>query len=330
MFIRRIVKKLNVLKHSFVRKYREYGFRLAFSNLIYDFNGATLKVQKVQNRMFDIKTQEINRYIKKYCDKAMADVDCYNVVDLDAASSLDIWTFWYQGIEHAPELVKVCLERMQNVATNEKHDLHVLTMKDVRQYIDIPDYIECKVRDGNIGMALFSDFIRISLLEKYGGIWIDPTCYVTRIPQNIKNAKFFSCKSDKNTYHLISREQWANYCLGTNQIHNVLFQFLRNSLLNYWKEENTDVDYLLTDYLIRFAYENISEVREQIDGLWCNNSQRGKLMILLNEKFDSSIWQEIQKDTWLFKLTYKHKTKKNVKAGNITFYGKLIAETYNV
>jgi len=175
-----------------------------------------------------------------------------------------------------------------------------------------------------MGLALFSDFVRISLLEKYGGLWVDSTCYIIDIPNQVKQYAFFSCKSDKNTYHLISHEQWANYCLGTNQKHSKLYQFLKNILVCYWKKENIDVDYLLTDYLIRFAYDNLDEVRIDIDELPCNNPRRGVLIGMLNKPFDIMFWKKITTETWLFKLTYKHETKHHTETGEDTFYHKII------
>ena len=54
----------------------------------------------------------------------------------------------------------------------------------------------------------------------------------------------------------------------------------------YWKEEKSDIDYLLTDYLIRWAYDNIESVKDDIDILPVNNVNRGKLLPILNDEFN--------------------------------------------
>ena len=42
------------------------------------------------------------------------------------------------------------------------------------------------------GKALYADLLRLALLYKYGGIWNDATCYVTRqIPEEILNNPLF-------------------------------------------------------------------------------------------------------------------------------------------
>ena len=54
-----------------------------------------------------------------------------------------------------------------------------LTKNNFKQYIELPDYIEKKFEKGKISMAHFSDLLRISLLAKWGGMWIDSTALCT-------------------------------------------------------------------------------------------------------------------------------------------------------
>ena len=89
-----------------------------------------------------------------------------------------IWICWFQGIENAPELVKACYN---SVLKNYKDkEIIVLTEENYEQYVDIPEYILKKWKKGYISFAHFSDILRIELLSKYGGLWLDSTIFTTK------------------------------------------------------------------------------------------------------------------------------------------------------
>ena len=51
----------------------------------------------------------------------------------------NVWQFWGQGVEAAPQIVKACVN---SVSTKLAHLDHVvLTRETVREYVDIPEYI---------------------------------------------------------------------------------------------------------------------------------------------------------------------------------------------
>lgn len=315
------INKFNKLMSDYKKKKHTFSRKLAFYNLVYDFNGSSFKNPQIQSFTFHNKSNIVNKYIEKYCTIALKEINNLERFEINNKSNYIIWTFWNKNIEEAPELVQYCVEQMKHVFQINGYKVNVLSSKDILDYIDIPNYILEKVKSGKIGLALFSDFIRISLLEKYGGLWIDPTCYCTeKISDNLLNLKFYSCRTNNSNSSLVSKEQWANYCLGTNESHSCLYSFLRKVLLEYWKYENCEVDYLLTDYLIRFAYNNILEVKKAIDCLPENNIHRGSLMKMLNNPYEKSCWEEMISDTWLFKLTYKQKLSK-IQDAKITYYG---------
>lgn len=53
-----------------------------------------------------------------------------------------IWICWWQGLEQAPELVKVCVNSIQKNAGN--HRVIVLTDDNYKDYVDIPEWVEEK------------------------------------------------------------------------------------------------------------------------------------------------------------------------------------------
>ena len=79
-----------------------------------------------------------------------------------------VWFFWLQGIDQAPDLVKVCL------ASQRKHlpdyEFRVFDLSNYQQWIELPEFIVRKYKKGLIPAAFFSDLFRLSVLQKYGGV----------------------------------------------------------------------------------------------------------------------------------------------------------------
>ena len=79
-----------------------------------------------------------------------------------------VWFSWLQGIDQAPDLVKVCL------ASQRKHlpdyEFRVFDLSNYQQWIELPEYIVRKYEKGLIPAASFSDLLRLSVLQKYGGV----------------------------------------------------------------------------------------------------------------------------------------------------------------
>lgn len=79
-----------------------------------------------------------------------------------------IWTFWSGSHSSSAE---ACLASL--VSTNQDFSIIVLNDKNLRDYL--PDF---PAIPDNLCIQLVSDLIRLSLLEKYGGIWVDHSIIV--------------------------------------------------------------------------------------------------------------------------------------------------------
>lgn len=85
----------------------------------------------------------------------------------------NIWTYWHQGFDSAPLVVRKCVERIKALHPDWK--IHLLNEENVTSFID-PIPIE-KDKWEKLLIPHRSDLIRTQLLIKYGGVWIDPTCF---------------------------------------------------------------------------------------------------------------------------------------------------------
>lgn len=84
-----------------------------------------------------------------------------------------IWTCWFQGAEHAPELVRACIESWRS--RNPGWDLRCLDARTVAHYVDLAAHVDLSRQQ--ITAASLSDILRLLLLHEYGGVWVDATTF---------------------------------------------------------------------------------------------------------------------------------------------------------
>ena len=88
-----------------------------------------------------------------------------------------VYLFWAQGIEAAPPIVKLC--HRQLMATHGVAEVVVLDREGASDLIHLSPEVLRKT-EGN--HTKFSDLLRLAVLARHGGIWVDATCLVrTRV-----------------------------------------------------------------------------------------------------------------------------------------------------
>ena len=80
------------------------------------------------------------------------------------------------------------------------------------------------------------------------------------------------------------------------------------------------IDYVLIDYLILVAYENLLPVKEMIDALPSNNVDIFDMYQVLNCPYSDELWSQLTATTVMHKLTYKMDLVKKTKDGQETLY----------
>ena len=83
-----------------------------------------------------------------------------------------IWMMWLQGLDNAPYIVQKCYASWQKL--NPDWNIVFLDESNYRDYVDIQKTLDT---DNKIEVQAKANLIRIQLLAKYGGVWIDATCF---------------------------------------------------------------------------------------------------------------------------------------------------------
>ena len=165
---------------------------------------------------------------------------------------------WYQGIKNAPPIVQSC---MQSILLNRAtHPVILLDKSNIDKYVQLPDYINQKFKSGVITITHFSDIVRMYLLKRYGGYWIDST-YLITTPLTYDNYTYFTLKLRHCYKGALTKCIWAGNFM-TMPKESYLSTYAYNAFLHYWKNYNKLIDYFLIDYIIKIAYDNIKEFND--------------------------------------------------------------------
>lgn len=233
-----------------------------------------------------------------------------------------IWVLWWQGEEQMPEIVKATYNSIKE-ASDKK--VVLITKENIVDFVEVPLYISSKVENGKISLAALSDYIRVSLLYKYGGLWVDCTVLCAKkLPSEIFDKKLFSIKNKPSGTKYIAAGKWNVQFLGTNQVHAKVFYLMKSIFEQYWSKYSVIIDYLLVDYSFQYIYESDAECMAAFDSIPMSNSHMHELLPIMNDSFDSKIWDRLlSSGTYLFKLTYKWKYIER-KDGMDTFYSYIV------
>lgn len=80
-----------------------------------------------------------------------------------------IWIFWDKPLEEAPEVVRASVDSWQR--KNPNWQLQVLSDSNIGDYVTIPEASNPRKPQWK------ADLIRVALLSKYGGVWVDATTF---------------------------------------------------------------------------------------------------------------------------------------------------------
>lgn len=235
-----------------------------------------------------------------------------------------IWTCWWQGEEAMPDIVKACYNAMHRYA--DGHPVILITEKNYKEYVTLPDEIIRKQQSGEIDLTHFSDILRMMLLSKYGGIWMDSTLLIPAKPLGTfihPDKEFWSCHHHTRYYN-ISQGGWVSFFQACGK-GNILASFIADMHLSYWSTHKKLIDYLLLDYTFAIARKYIPTVHDMIERIPI--TEMGPLGKCLNEEFSEEKWEEFCTRYDFHKVTYKIPLSETTAEGKKTYYGHIL-ETY--
>ena len=227
---------------------------------------------------------------------------------------------WWTGFDSAPALVKQCIRSI--TANAGKHPVILITEETVSKYLIIPEYIREKHQIHKMGTAHFCDYIRIALLEKYGGLWLDATVFCAyNIPEYFFQLPFFTCKGKWRESRYLSHYQWTTFCLAGWK-GNTVFSFLKEAFEKYWLDNDGAIDYLFFDHLIYVGREHIPAIKKFMDAVPENNPHIDDLQEAMNAAIPAGeFWSVVHSETPIYKLSWRETYSELTVDGQQSAYG---------
>ena len=168
----------------------------------------------------------------------------------DHAEPRRIFTMWLQGLDQAPPLVHACLD---SIRRHSDVELVVLDGQTIFDWIDLPEDIVRRWKEGKMKAAHFTDICRVELLYRHGGVWMDATCYLDApLPEWLWKADFFVYQGGDTTSGAYAGIQ---NCFIRGAKGAYLLKVWREAILSYWAAESTAVDYFVHQLLFTLAVQ---------------------------------------------------------------------------
>ena len=291
------VNTAKTLVKRFKTDVKEYDVKIAICRLYRDLpigNWATKNSKYLKSVM---------NYLKHNYQSVIDDcVMRFDEANVQTARSNIIWVMWWQGEEGMPPIVKACYDRLLYVSKGM--EVILLTKNNWSLYVQLPKCILGKFDQGIITITHLSDIIRFSLLNNYGGIWLDATVYLDSIPNEILDNDFYTLHAPGMFPTFLGNSNWSTFLISITRP-NTLFTFCMVELFHkYWEKQNTLIDYLLIDGFITLLYDSVMEIKTMIDSL-PENRHFYDLNVNINSEYNESDFKMMLNKSPAQKLTYK-------------------------
>lgn len=255
-----------------------------------------------ENIKCEIEYQLLYNYLDKYKNKSV-NLNDYQI-NPTVLINKTIWLFWMQGYEHAPLIIKKCMDSVKRNKPLD-YEIVILTQENIEQYIHLPNFVWEKYNDGKITITHLSDIIRLELIYRYGGAWIDATVYCSeKIPLYMLDGDMFMFKSTNIGKSVLKGSSWWIYAKKGEKI----ISDARMLLYTYWKKERKLKNYFLLHIVLSKVIDDSSYNRATYRNMPSKcNSDPHNLSAVLAMEYDERVWSIIKSNSSIHKLSYKRK-----------------------
>jgi tetratricopeptide (TPR) repeat protein len=208
-----------------------------------------------------------------------------------------IFVYWAQGFASAPPVVKACLAALK--ANNPGLRVHELSLENLGGYVDVPEDLAAALADNHFH---FSDLLRMLLLEKFGGIWLDATCFVSEpLRPHIDRALARSSVFAFN----YTGPYLVNWFLASRQDSYVMHLWRAASFL-WWEKRGEIVDPLLHHHVFEMLHRLDDRFRAEWDaGLRLNATPPHALQSVMLRPYEPEMLQTIIESAFVHKLSHQ-------------------------
>lgn len=180
-----------------------------------------------------------------------------NFAQLDSPK---IWVFWDKGFNSAPEIVQYLHKHL--ISHHHPKQVVSLCLENIQQFVPLPDDLWHSIKSPNHKANL----LRLELLARHGGIWIDSTCLVQTNLLSDYLSSFFPKNRD---FFALSEKQLPrirNWFMASKRN-----GYIASAMLITWRnftKENPDFCANESYHYFRWIFESLFYIDEQFRNAW--------------------------------------------------------------
>ena len=236
-----------------------------------------------------------------------------------------IFILWFQGEEHAPQLVKACINSVRK--NSNGHEVIVLDNSNLFDWIpSFSDILQYKFKSKKFPIQMEADLIRCCLLSQYNCLWLDATVFVSReIPDSVFETDFYTVVRKEAKKSDISGKI-STFIMGSNNStrSKAVFSFCRDMLWSYFENEDDLINYLLIENIFNIAVSSNKWLEELTDKYYSEKKDVLQLVKILNDEYTSNKVKTILNKNLFNKLNFHEKYLLSTPSGKTTVYKKLV------
>lgn len=209
-----------------------------------------------------------------------------------------IYTYWDQGLENSPDLIKICTQSWK--IHNPGWEFKLLDRNQANEVVS---------RDNlphDVSEASYSDILRITLLKKTGGVWVDATALCTKPLDTWLSV--VTANGNAFFFHRPWRDRIVSSWFIAANANNTLIRNISDGVDQFWRARKKQPNiYFWLHYLIEATIIcNIQSWREYRRMPKVSATTPHKLSLLLQKKIPDTdhSWKKI-KSFPIQKLSYK-------------------------
>lgn len=155
-----------------------------------------------------------------------------------------IWMYWAQGWDAAPEITQAC--RASWLHHNPDWEIRLLDDSTYRDYVDIDDIVCGKEME----LPHRADVLRLRLLGKFGGVWVDATTFCTRPLSHwlpvLMQSGFFAFSHPRPDRYL---SNWFLASVAGGEMVRIWLELIKK----YWSQVDRADHYFWAHYLFGYG-----------------------------------------------------------------------------
>jgi hypothetical protein len=151
-----------------------------------------------------------------------------------------IWAFWDTGRASAPDIVEECLVSWETM--NPDWSLTVLDADSAKTVLP---------RDGTQSVQLYSDLLRLTLICREGGVWVDATTLCRRPLNDFLSSPVSGGLCVVGEHENVRERSLSSWFIAAAPGHPLIDAWLK-ACLDYWQRHGQSRHYFLVHYIFEW------------------------------------------------------------------------------